>query len=77
MPHTPKLSSGKGTVLPVFSWPRPRARDWIASVLGAAGAIDELGRADAAAGFVTISSLNAALAREQRRAAERRRGYED
>ncbi|HUY32090.1 MAG TPA: hypothetical protein VMV69_04860 [Pirellulales bacterium] len=41
----------------------PRAREWIASVLGADSAIDELGRADAAAGYVTISTLKGALER--------------
>ena len=41
----------------------PRARDWIASVLGADSAIEELGRADASAQFVTISTLKRALER--------------
>jgi len=45
--------------------------------LGADSAIDELGRADAVAGYVTISSLNRALEREHERAAARRPGYED
>ncbi|HUY32414.1 MAG TPA: hypothetical protein VMV69_06505 [Pirellulales bacterium] len=54
----------------------PRAREWIANVLGADSAIDELGRADAVAGCVTISSLNRALERE-RAAAGDRPGYED
>jgi len=54
----------------------PRAREWIASVLGADSAIDELGRADAVAGYATISSLNRALERE-RAAAGGRPGYED
>ncbi|HUY36383.1 MAG TPA: hypothetical protein VMV69_26840 [Pirellulales bacterium] len=53
----------------------PRAREWIASVLGADSAIEELGRADAVAGYVTISSLNRALERE--RAAANRPGHED
>jgi len=52
-----------------------RAREWIASVLGADSAIEELGRADAVAGYVTISSLNRALERE--RAANFRREHED
>jgi len=38
--------------------------------------IDELGRADAVAGYVTISSLNRALERE-RAAARDRPAYED
>jgi len=53
----------------------PRAREWIANVLGADSAIDELGRADAVAGYVTISSLNRALERE--RAAKDRPRYGD
>ena len=54
----------------------PRAREWIANVLGADSAIEELGRADAVAGYLTISSLNRALERE-RAAAGDRPGYED
>ncbi|HUY35567.1 MAG TPA: hypothetical protein VMV69_22680 [Pirellulales bacterium] len=54
----------------------PRAREWIANVLGADSEIEELGRADAVAGYVTISSLNRALERE-RAAAGDRPGYED
>jgi len=61
--------------LPVFSERRraraaragdPRAREWIASVLGADSAIEELGRADAAAGYVTISTLTRAFGRDGR-----------
>jgi len=54
----------------------PRAREWIASVLGADSAIDELGRADAVAGYVTISSMNASLLRA-RAGASRRPSDED
>jgi len=54
----------------------PRAREWIASVLGADSAIDELGRADAVAGYMTISSMNAALLRA-RAGAGGRPSYED
>jgi len=54
----------------------PRAREWIASVLGADSAIDELGRADAVAGYVTISSMNAALLRA-RAGASGRPSFED
>ena len=54
----------------------PRAREWIASVLGADSAIDELGRADAVAGYATISTFNAALARP-RAAGDARPNYED
>jgi len=43
----------------------PRAREWIASVLGADGAIDEVGRADAEARYVTISTLTRTLERER------------
>jgi len=53
----------------------PRAREWIASVLGADSAIEEMGRADAAAGYTTISSLARALEREGRR--RERIEYED
>ena len=53
----------------------PRAREWLASVLGADSAIEELGRADAVAGYVTISSLKRALERE--RAPADRPRYED
>jgi len=53
----------------------PRAREWIAGVLGADSAIEELGRADAVAGYVTISSMTRALERE--RGATERPGYED
>jgi len=47
-----------------------------AEILGADSAIEELGRADAVAGYVTISSLNRALERE-RAAVGGRPGYED
>ncbi|HUY33993.1 MAG TPA: hypothetical protein VMV69_14695 [Pirellulales bacterium] len=53
----------------------PRAREWIASVLGADSAIDEFGRADAVAGYSTISSMTRTLQRE--RAERERRGHED
>jgi len=43
----------------------PRAREWIANVLGADSAIEELGRADAASRYVTISTLNRAIDRER------------
>ncbi|HUY36890.1 MAG TPA: hypothetical protein VMV69_29495 [Pirellulales bacterium] len=52
----------------------PRAREWIASVLGADSAIDELGRADAAAVYVDVSKLGRALERE--RSAEARPSFE-
>ena len=44
----------------------PRAREWIANVLGADSAIDEVGRADAVAGYSTISSMTRARARARR-----------
>ncbi|HUY31563.1 MAG TPA: hypothetical protein VMV69_02210 [Pirellulales bacterium] len=44
----------------------PRAREWIASVLGADSAIEEFGRADASAQYVTISTLKRALERGRR-----------
>jgi len=50
----------------------PRARAWIASVLGADCAIEELGRADASAQYVTILTLGPALERERERAARDR-----
>jgi len=53
----------------------PRAREWLASVLGADSAIEELGRADAIAEYMTISSWSAALERE--RAAREWPGHED
>jgi len=46
----------------------PRAREWIASVLGADGAIDELGREDAGSSYVTASTLASALERASARA---------
>ncbi|HUY34395.1 MAG TPA: hypothetical protein VMV69_16735 [Pirellulales bacterium] len=49
----------------------PRAREWIASVLGADGAIEELGREDAGSMYVTPSTLARALERERASAARR------
>jgi len=51
----------------------PRAREWIASVLGTDSAIEELGRADACATYSTISTLSRSLEGE-RAANERAQG---